>query len=309
MTTPRSIGATPLPDGLIGGFERRRLPGDGVEIDALVGGSGPPLLLLHGYPQTRVMWKSVAPLLAEQFTVVVPDLRGYGRSGKPEGDASHFTYSKRAMALDQVASMRALGFDRFAVAGHDRGGRVGYRLALDHPDVVSALAVLDIVPTADVWAGADAEAAMRMYHWYFLARPRPLPETLIGGHPEFYLRHTLESWAGNGFVFDAASLADYIACFSDPAAIHASCEDYRAGWAVDRAHDEADRGNKLIKAPLLVIWSEEFGLARTQPLQRWGEWAERVEGHAVAGGHFVCEEQPAGVGQSLLRFFVRHLKS
>ena len=165
------------------------------------------------------------------------------------------------------------------------------------------------VPTADAWAGADAEAAMRMYHWFFLARPRPLPETLIGGHPEFYLRHTLESWAGKGFVFDAASLTDYIACFSDPAAIHASCEDYRAGWGVDRAHDEADRGNKLIKAPLLVIWSEAFGLARTQPLKRWGEWAERVEGHAVAGGHFVCEEQPAQVGQSLLRFFERHVKA
>ena len=309
MSTPSSIDARPLPDGLIDGFERRRLPGDGVEIDALVGGSGPPLLLLHGYPQTRVIWKSVAPSLAGRFTVVVPDLRGYGRSGKPDGDASHSTYSKRAMALDQIASMRALGFDRFAVAGHDRGGRVGYRLALDYPDVVSALAVLDIVPTADAWAGADAEAAMRMYHWFFLARPRPLPETLIGGHPEFYLRHTLESWAGKGFVFDAASLTDYIACFSDPAAIHASCEDYRAGWGVDRAHDEADRGNKLIKAPLLVIWSEAFGLARTQPLKRWGEWAERVEGHAVAGGHFVCEEQPAQVGQSLLRFFERHVKA
>lgn len=306
MNTPGSMGARLLPAGLIDGFERRRLPGDGVEIDALVGGAGPPLLLLHGYPQTRVMWKAVAPVLAARFTVVVPDLRGYGRSGKPDGGASHITYSKRAMALDQIASMRALGFDRFAIGGHDRGARVGYRLALDYPDVVSALAVLDIVPTADVWAGADAEAAMRMYHWYFLARPRPLPETLIGGNAEFYLRHTLESWAGKGFVFDAASLADYVACFSDPASIHASCEDYRAGWAVDRVHDEADRGTKLIRVPLLVIWSEEFGVARAEPLKKWGEWAERVEGHAVPGGHFVCEERPAQVGQSLLRFFERY---
>ena len=255
------------------------------------------------------MWKAIAPLLAKRFTVVVPDLRGYGRSDKPDGDASHITYSKRAMALDQIATMRALGFDRFAVAGHDRGGRVGYRLALDYPDVVSALAVLDIVPTADVWAGADAEAAMRMYHWYFLARPRPLPETLIGGHPEFYLTHTLASWAGKGFVFDAASLADYVACFSEPAAIHASCEDYRAGWAVDRAHDEADRGNKLIKAPLLVIWSEEFGLARTQPLKTVGRvgrargracgsrWAFRLRGAAGEGGASRCSASSSGTSK------------
>ena len=297
-----------LPDGLIDGFARRRLPGDGVEIDALVGGSGPPLLLLHGYPQTRVMWKSVAPSLVEHFTVVVPDLRGYGRSGKPDGDAGHVTYCKRTMALDQIASMRALGFDRFAVAGHDRGGRVGYRLALDHPEVVSALAVLDVVPTADVWAATNAQAAMRMYHWYFLARPRPLPETLIGSHAEFYLRHTLASWAGRGFVFDAASVADYIACFSHPAAIHASCEDYRAGWTVDREHDEEDRGNKLVEAPLLIVWSEEFGVGRSEPLRVWGAWAKSVEGHAVEGGHFVCEEQPVKVAQSLLRFFKRHVQ-
>src|SRR6185436_8928041 len=297
-----------LPDGLIDGFERRRLPGDGVNIDALVGGAGPPLLLLHGYPQTRVMWKAVAPALAERFTVVAPDLRGYGRSDKPEGDAGHTRYSKRVMGADQIASMRALGFDRFAIAGHDRGARVGYRLALDHPETVSALAVLDILPTADVWAGASAESAMRMYHWYFLAQPRPLPETLIGGDAEFFLRYTLASWAEKGFQFDAVSLADYTACFSDPACIHASCEDYRAGWSVDRAHDEADRGNKLIAAPLLAIWSDEFGLAKTQPLKKWGEWAERIEGHAVPGGHFVCEEQPEKVLASLTPFFDKHAR-
>ena len=300
------MASRPQPDGLIDGFERRRLPGDGVEIDALVGGSGPPLLLLHGYPQTRVMWSAVAAALAERFTVVVPDLRGYGRSDKPEGDAAHTVYSKRAMARDQIATMRALGFERFAVAGHDRGARIGYRLALDHPEAVSALAVLDILPTADVWAGASAESVMRMYHWYFLAQPRPLPETLIGGDPAYYLRHTLASWAGSGFAFDAGNMTDYVACFCDPACIHASCADYRAGWAVDRMHDEADRGRLLIKAPLLVIWSEEFSVAKAKPLQRWGEWAERVEGHAVPGGHFVCEEQPEKVRQSLLQFFLKH---
>jgi len=295
--------STRLPDGLIEGFERRRLPGDGLEIDALVGGAGPPLLLLHGYPQTRVMWHAIAPALARQFTVVVPDLRGYGRSDKPPGDAAHVAYSKRQMAKDQLASMHALGFSRFAVAGHDRGGRVGYRLALDHPEAVAALAVLDIIPTADVWARADAEGAMRMYHWFFLARPQPLPERLIGAVPEFFLRTTLESWAGPGFAFDAANMADYVACFSEPQSIHASCEDYRSGWSLDRAHDEADRGVRKIKAPLLVVWSEGFSVARSEPLKTWSAWAENVAGSAVPGGHFVCEEQPQQVLALLEGFF------
>jgi haloacetate dehalogenase len=294
-----------LPDGLIEGFLRHRLPGDGVTIDVLVGGSGPPLLLLHGYPQTRVMWRAIAPVLAKQFTVVVPDLRGYGRSDKPPGDPEHVTYSKRQMGKDQLAVMRALGFERFAVAGHDRGGRVSYRLALDHPDAVSAVAALDIIPTADVWARANADGAMRMYHWFFLARPAPLPERLIGGDADYFLRTTMQSWAGDGFQFDAANMADYAACFADPDAIHATCEDYRAGWGIDRAQDEADRGTRKIKAPLLIIWSEGFSVARAEPLKTWGAWAENVEGHAVPGGHFVCEEQPEDVTALLQSFFAR----
>lgn len=294
---------TELPQGLIEGFERRRLPGDGVEIDTLVAGSGPPLLLLHGYPQTRVMWRRIAPLLARHFTVVVPDLRGYGRSDKPAGGSGHTTYSKRAMALDQLATMRALGFERFSVAGHDRGARVAYRLALDHPHAVASVAVLDIIPTAEVWARTDSEAAMRMYHWFFLARPQPLPERLIGGDPEFFLRTTLESWAAPGFIFETANMADYVACFSDPASIHASCEDYRAGWDIDRAHDESDRGRRKIGVPLLVVWSEGFSVASAKPLKTWSAWAESVEGCAVPGGHFVCEEQPQLVGALLQGFF------
>jgi haloacetate dehalogenase len=292
-----------LPEGLIDGFARHRLPGDGVMIDALVGGSGAPLLLLHGYPQTRVIWRAIAPGLAEHFTVVIPDLRGYGRSDKPPGDSEHLTYSKRAMARDQLATMRALGFDRFGVAGHDRGGRVAYRLALDHPEAVTALAALDIIPTADVWARIDADGAMGMYHWFFLARPQPLPERLIGGDPDYFVTTTMQSWAGPGFTFDPANMADYVACFREPAAIHASCEDYRAGWGIDRVLDEADRGSKKISVPVLIIWSEGFSVARSEPLKTWSAWAENVVGHAVPGGHFVCEEQPQRVGALLREFF------
>lgn len=287
-------------DGLIEGFERRRLPGAGVGIDALVGGSGPPLLLLHGYPQTRVMWRRVAPALTDRFTVVVPDLRGYGRSDKPAGDAAHERYSKRTMARDQLATMAALGFERFAVAGHDRGARVGYRLALDNPDAVTRLAVLDIVPTGEVWAKATATSAQSMFHWYLLAQPAPLPERLIGADPEFFLRTLLGRWSGDGFVFEEDAVADYVAGF-DEAGVHASCEDYRSGWHVDRELDEADRGRR-IAAPVLVVYGEDYGVAKARPLQTWQEWAADVRAVAVPGGHFVCEESPEEVTEALLAF-------
>jgi haloacetate dehalogenase len=290
-------------EGLIRGFERRRLPGHDLEIDALVGGSGPPLLLLHGYPQTRMIWKSVAPRLAQRFTVVAPDLRGYGRSDKPAGDDDHVRYSKRVMALDQIATMKALGFDRFAVAGHDRGARVAYRLAFDHPHAVARAALLDIVPTAHMWAQAKAESAMGGYHWYMLAQPKPLPETLIGGDPEFFLRWTLKSWAGEGFEFDEKAMADYVASFADPASIHATCEDYRAGWTADRAADEADRGTRRIAAPLLVLWGEQYGIGKARPLETWRDWADKVQGQAVPGGHFIAEESPDTVAAAMEAFF------
>ena len=299
-------------DGLIAGFERRRLSGDGVEIDTLIGGSGPPLLLLHGYPQTRVIWKAMAPLLAGQFTLVIPDLRGYGRSDKPQGDPTpsdpapgdpaHTNYSKRMMASDQIKVMRALGHERFAVAGHDRGGRVAYRLALDHPDAITHIAVFDIMPTAEMWRTANANGAMRAYHWYLLAQPYPLPETLIASNAEFYLRWTLSGWAAPGFAFDPESLTDYIACFSDPASIHASCEDYRAGWTIDRELDEADFGKNLIKAPLLALWGEQGSIAARNPIETWKNWALDVRGHKVPGGHFVPEEAPAEAAEALLKF-------
>jgi haloacetate dehalogenase len=293
-----------MAEGRIEGFARHRLPGHGIELDALIGGSGPPLLLLHGYPQTRVCWRQVAPVLAEHFTLVIPDLRGYGRSDKPPGDAEHELYSKRIMALDQVKAMAALGHPRFAVAGHDRGARVAYRLALDHPAAVTRLAVLDILPTAEMWSGATARSAMGAYHWYMLAQRAPLPETLIGGNPAFFLRHTLQSWAAEGFNFPPGNLEDYIACFSNPASIHGSCEDYRAGWTRDRALDEEDReAGRRIAAPLLVLWGEQYSVARAEPLKVWSRWAEQVQGQAVPGGHFQLEEAPAETAEALLRFF------
>jgi haloacetate dehalogenase len=291
-----------MSDGHLTGFERRRLPGFGIEVDVLVGGTGPPVLLLHGYPQTRLAWKAVAPLLVDRFTLVIPDLRGYGRSNKPEGDENHERYSKRVMALDQIETMRALGYAHFAVAGHDRGARITYRMALDHPHVVTRLALLDIVPTCDMWANANAASAMKSFHWYFLAQPRPLPEQLIGNASDFYLRTILKSWAGHGFSFDPESLQDYGASFSDPACIHATCEDYRAGWTCDRQYDEADRGRK-ITAPMLVLWGEQYGIGKADPLAIWSKWAEDVRGQSLPCGHFLCEEAPHATAEALGEFF------
>lgn len=290
-------------NGQIEGFQHHRLPGDGIEVDAVVGGSGPPLLLLHGYPQTRMCWAAVASRLAERFTVVVPDLRGYGRSGKPQGGGDHAAYSKRAMANDQLAAMRALGFEGFDVAGHDRGGRVAYRLALDHPEAVRRLCVLDIVPTADVWAGLDAEKAVKMWHWSFQVQ-EDLPERLIGGDPEFFLRWSLRKMSAEGFAFDPDAMADYLHCIRDPAAIHGLCEDYRAGYGVDRAHDEADRAaGRKIAAPLLVLWGAEGTAAKSDPLGKWRGWADEVQGRELPGGHFVPEEATEEVVSALRAFF------
>lgn len=291
-----------MSEGLISGFERQRLPGDGVEIDALVGGSGSPLLLLHGWPETRVGWAKVAPVLAKHFTVVVPDLRGYGRSDKPAGGGDHTAYAKRTVARDQIATMSALGFSRFAVAGHDRGGRVAYRLALDHPDAVSRLVVLDIVPTVDVWTEMNAQSTVKQWHWMFQVQPDGLPERMIGADPEFFLRYILEHQAGKGFTFDPECLSDYIACIRDPGMIRGMCEDYRAGWTIDRALDEADKGSKRIVAPMLVLWGEEGTVAKTDPLKIWSSWADKVSGHSLRCGHFLPEEASTEVASAITSF-------
>lgn len=288
-------------EGLIDGFERRRLPGDGIEIDALVGGAGPPLLLLHGFPQSRMCWASVAPALTDQFTVVVPDLRGYGRSDKPAGGGDFSAYSKRAMAKDQIALMAALGFDRFDVAGHDRGGRVAYRMALDHPQVVRRLAVLDILTTADVWRAMNADTLIKMWHWPFLAQPQFLPERAIRGNVDFMNR--MLGLSSGSFSYPSECLADYMASAEDEETVHGWCEDYRAGATIDRVLDEADRGRKTITAPLLVLWGEAGNVATLDPLEKWRAWADDLRGQAMRGGHYVPEEDPEGVIAVLRDFF------
>jgi haloacetate dehalogenase len=287
------------------GFAAQSLQGDGAAIHARIGGEGPPLLLIHGYPQTGAMWNRVAPLLAEHFTVVVPDLRGYGQSDAPESKGGS-AYSKRAMAADMRAIMQELGHARFGVAGHDRGGRVAYRLALDHPDCVSALAVLDILPTIEVWERMDAADALKTYHWLFLAQPNPMPERLIAGDPIFYLDHTLASWTRGTTLapFSSEALAEYRRSFSRPEHIHAACEDYRAGAGVDRAHDAQDREEgRRIEAPTLVLWGEDGSPATAgDVLDVWRPWCRTVEGAAIPSGHFLAEEAPDAVVAALRAF-------
>jgi haloacetate dehalogenase len=286
------------------GFAERRIRTTHAEIHLRLGGDGPPLLLLHGYPQTSAMWHRVAPPLAERFTVVAADLRGYGGSSKPPSGPDHAAYSKRAMAADMVEVMAALGFPAFAVAGHDRGGRVGYRMALDQPAAVTRLAVLDIVPTHTMWRRMDKELAVAVYHWLFLAQPDGLPEKLIGADPAWWVRESLRRWAGDPDAFAPEAVAEYVRCFSDPAAIHASCEDYRAGATVDDELDAADLGHRKIACPLLVLWGQR-GIAQEaeDPLAAWRPWADDVRGQGIRGGHFLPEEAPAETLAALEAFF------
>jgi haloacetate dehalogenase len=287
---------------LFPGFEQRKIDTSGGRIHLVVGGKGAPLLLLHGYPQTHAIWHRVAPNLAERFTVVAADLRGYGDSAKPHGTPDHANYSKRAMAQDQVEVMRALGFDAFCVVGHDRGARVAHRMALDHATRVQKLVVLDIVPTRTMYARVSREFAKAYYHWFFLLRPEPIPETLIGGNPEFYLKsHMGSRHAGLG-AFAPEAMAEYIRCFSDPLTIHASCEDYRAAESIDLEHDEADLARK-VECPLLALWGDKGTVHRCfKPLEDWRERAADVRGRALPCGHYIPEEAPAELLAELLKF-------
>lgn len=284
------------------GFDRRRIDTDGAVINLRIRGDGPPLLLLHGYPQTHLAWHRVAPLLAEHFTLVIPDLRGYGDSTKPAGGGDHSAYSKRVMAADQVSVMDSLGFRRFGVAGHDRGGRVAHRMCLDHPDRVERAAVLDIVPTGYAYTHTDREMATAYFHWFFLTQPADLPERLIGGAPDAWFDRLLGvDPAGAGFAPEA--LAAYRRAFRDPAVIHATCEDYRAAATIDLQHDAADVGRSVV-CPLLVLWgARSFVGRRYDPLRVWQDSAVDVRGRALPSGHFPAEEAPRETGEALMGFF------
>jgi haloacetate dehalogenase len=287
-----------------------RFKADGADIFACVGGSGPPLLLVHGFPQTHAMWHRAAPELMKRFTCVMPDLRGYGRSSCPPNDAESFAYSKRAMARDLVALMGSLGFKRFAVVGHDRGGRVAYRMALDAPEAVSSLTVLDIVPTYAMWHGFTVKLAMKTYHWLFLAQPSPLPEMLIGKSPMEFLDYTMASWTKKRTLedFGAAALAEYRAAYARPDCIHASCNDYRAGQTYDLKADEADRAaGKMISCPTLAVWGTSGIPSETDgPLAAWREWCPDLRGAGIDSGHFVAEENPTALLEHLLPFLASH---
>jgi haloacetate dehalogenase len=285
-------------DDLFPGFETEDIETTGARIHLRRGGVGPPRLLLHGHPETHVMWHRVAPRLAEDFTIVAADLRGYGDSSKPPSTPDHAPYSKRAMARDMVEVMSSLGFERFRVAGHDRGGRVAYRLALDHPQRVERLAVLDIVPTVEMWERMDARLALENWHWLFMARPEPFPERLISFDVDsYYFRDRRER-------FDLRVLDEYLRALREHDTIHAICEDYRAGATYDRTLDARDKADgRRISCPVLVLWSALEDLDPLDPISIWREWGDDVTGDGLDCGHYLAEERPHETYAALRAFF------
>jgi haloacetate dehalogenase len=285
------------------GFEARRIKTSGAEINLVTGGSGPPLLLLHGYPQTHLMWRKLAPRLAREFTLVIPDLRGYGDSSKPPAGQDNENYSKRALALDQVETMAALGFERFMVAGHDRGARVAHRLGRDHAEQIERMALLDIVPTLYRFETIDQKSATSSWHWFFLIQPRGFPERLIGSEAEFFLRHQFAGLLREPAKLEPEAFAEYLRCFKNPETIRATCDEYRAGASIDLEHDRADRGRKLTM-PLLMLWGKRSAQGSGYDvLAVWRAHAENVSGHGIDSGHFIPEEAPEEAYQALREFF------
>ena len=298
-----------MPDlaDLFPGFASHWIDTKAGRIFARSGGSGPPVLLLHGFPQTHAMWHRVARLLTPHFRLVMPDLRGYGDSDKPPGAADHANYSKRTMALDQVELMRSLGFASFFVCGHDRGARVAHRLALDHPDAVRKLMLLDISPTLTMYERTGMDFARLYYHWFFLIQPAPLPETLIAADPRLYVRRKIGTWGTRGATFfDPRAVAEYERCFADPDAIHGACEDYRAAATIDLEHDRADVAvGRRIECPVRVLWGERGVVHRLfTPIADWQAWARLpVTGRTTPGGHYIPEESPEELSAEMLSFF------
>ena len=287
------------------GFSERNIEGDGVRLFVRMAGpeDAPPVLLLHGYPQTSAMWHGVAPLLSKSYRVICPDLRGYGRSGKPPSDERHLTYSKRAMANDLVSMMGSLGHEKFYIGAHDRGARVAHRLGMDHPDRVKAMSLLDIAPTREMYANTSFPFARGYWHWFFLIQPSPLPETIIGRDPAGFWKQKCFNQAGGDNPFLPEALEEYLEAFSDSDTIHGSCEDYRAAATIDIEHDDAD-GNRRLSMPVLVLWAKDGTVGQCfDPLALWKMRAENVSGGPVDATHYMAEEQPAEIARHFENFF------
>jgi haloacetate dehalogenase len=286
-------------------FERHTVDVGGIHINCIKGGSGPALLLLHGHPQTHAIWHKVAPQLAERYTVIAADLRGYGDSGKPAGLPDHSNYAKRVMAADQLSLMRHFGHQRFLVLAHDRGARVAYRMALDHPEAVSRLVTLDIAPTLAMYEKTSMAFATAYYHWFFLIRPAPFPETLINSHPGDYLKHTIGGRSAGLAPFTDEAYAEYLRCLQDPATVHGICEDYRASAGIDLDHERADlAAGRKIACPMLALWGAHGAVGKCfDPLAEWQALAADVRGHALDCGHYIPEEAPQALLDQVQPFF------
>lgn len=289
---------------IIPGFRWHDVETGNVTIRAAIGGEGPPLLLLHGHPQTHLTWHKVAPFLARRFTVIASDLRGYGDSGKPKGGVDHVAYSKRAMARDQIEVMRQFGHERFAVIGHDRGGRVAARMALDHPQTVTRLVTLDVAPTLAMYEQTSFEFARAYWHWFFLVRPAPFPETLIRADPDLYLKQTIGARSAGLAPFTDAAYAEYLRCLSDPGTAHGICEDYRASITIDLEHDRASLAEgRKIKCDFLALWGAQGVIEQCfEPLAEWRKWSTNVSGEALPCGHYIPEEAPELLLERVLPF-------
>ena len=291
---------------LFPGFEDRTVDvGNGINIAAVMGGAGPPLLLLHGHPQTHAIWHQVAPALARRFTVVAADLRGYGDSSKPIGASDHSNYAKRVMALDQLALMRKLGFERFDVMAHDRGARVAHRLAMDHPQAIGHLVLLDIAPTLAMYEQTNQAFARAYWHWFFLIQAAPLPERLIEADPAAYIREVLGRRSAGLTAFDPLALGEYQRCMALPGAAHGLCEDYRAAAGIDMEHEREDlEAGRVIQPPVLALWGAQGVIHQCfRPLEEWRRVARDVRGGPLACGHYIAEEAPQALLEQVLPFF------